>query len=104
MPQIMVDGAHIRGHVGQRHPQAYPIASTVSTSTVGSSVRLSARHLRPPSYRWLPLALMHRRDRLGEHLVAAFAYGPATSRRPRRLTMGQTSKVACRWPWITGSV
>jgi hypothetical protein len=33
--------------------QAYPIASTVSTSTVGSSVRLSAHHSRPPSDRWL---------------------------------------------------
>lgn len=38
------------------------------------------------------------------HLVAAFAYGPATSRRPRRLTVGQTSRVPCRWPWTTGLV
>jgi hypothetical protein len=38
------------------------------------------------------------------HRVAAFAYGPATSRRPRRLTMGQTAKVACRRPWTSGLV
>ena len=40
-----------------------------------------------------PLPLVHRRGSLSDHLVAAFAYGQATSRRPRRLTMGQTSKV-----------
>jgi hypothetical protein len=50
MPQIMVDGAHIRRHVAQIHPQACPIASMVSTAPVGSSVRLSARHSKLPSY------------------------------------------------------
>jgi hypothetical protein len=51
-----------------------------------------------------PLTPVHRRDRVGDHRVTAFAYGRATRSRPRRFTTGQNAKVACRLPWTTGLV